>query len=291
MAEHLPAHPVFAMLAHDQPSEQLQALEQTRLQEQQWSHESSASVRPASSITAPGNWLAAVVAVDPHELYVWDAARRHVLAIDLHALAAGGFVHRVRPPVIRRVRLFATARAPANAPALATIQTLVCSPPPPPPPPVDVRALVLSECGARLALVGERAIACMNIPRPGTDEEVICPLHFVGAPLFLRSHSLRVLQVRWHPLSASESHLVVLLSDNVLRCVPAVLPFRDVRRAHRCSTYSATEPPGVQHVQCRAPCGHGGNSMVVGVRCAPKRHVGLFRVAAWHGVAKCCGII
>ncbi|XP_037038239.1 nuclear pore complex protein Nup88 isoform X2 [Bradysia coprophila] len=82
-----------------------------------------------------------------------------------------------------------------------------------------------SQEGSYVALSGRRGIAILELPRRygpnGTFSEgrdkIICRSHNLDDRLFTNNIQLEVLQVRWHPASPKDSHLLVLLSNNSIR--------------------------------------------------------------------------
>jgi nuclear pore complex protein Nup88 len=85
---------------------------------------------------------------------------------------------------------------------------------------------VLVSNGAQfVALSGKRGVAMLELPRRwGTHgqfqdgkENIICQSAILDEYFFNNNTSLEILQVRWHPGSPTDTHLLVLLSDNSIR--------------------------------------------------------------------------
>ncbi|XP_014240471.1 nuclear pore complex protein Nup88 [Cimex lectularius] len=68
-----------------------------------------------------------------------------------------------------------------------------------------------------LCLSGKNGVAIVNLPERWSQAKSTVNFTSIGQRLFLgEQHQLR--QVRWHPGSPSDSHLVILTSDECLRC-------------------------------------------------------------------------
>lgn len=76
-----------------------------------------------------------------------------------------------------------------------------------------------------MAVVGQRGVSVMELPRrwgakgqfQNGKENIMCKTFNLDEHLFQNNTHLEVLQARWHPGSPSDSHLIVLLSDNSIR--------------------------------------------------------------------------
>lgn len=70
---------------------------------------------------------------------------------------------------------------------------------------------ILIKTRARMELINDWVLNC-NI-----FASSICRTHNLDERIFINNGHLQVLQVRWHPASPTDSHLLVLLSDNSIR--------------------------------------------------------------------------
>lgn len=76
-----------------------------------------------------------------------------------------------------------------------------------------------------LALSGSHGISIIELPRRwgrngqyrGGDEEIICRSFNLDESFFALNSHFEVLQIRWHPASPSDLHLLVLMSNNTIR--------------------------------------------------------------------------
>ncbi|XP_058825698.1 nuclear pore complex protein Nup88 [Topomyia yanbarensis] len=88
-----------------------------------------------------------------------------------------------------------------------------------------------------LALNGSRGLSILELPRrwgpngqyQNGKECIICRSYNLDEHLFIENANLEILQIRWHPASPTDSHILVLLSDNSIR-VYDVDSFRHVWR-------------------------------------------------------------
>ncbi|XP_058060912.1 nuclear pore complex protein Nup88 [Anopheles bellator] len=79
--------------------------------------------------------------------------------------------------------------------------------------------------GTFLALAGPNGFSIIELPRrwgpngqyQNGKECIICRNYNPDEHLFTESATLELLQIRWHPASPTDSHLLVLLSDNSIR--------------------------------------------------------------------------
>ncbi|KAL9873203.1 nuclear pore complex protein Nup88 [Glossina fuscipes fuscipes] len=89
----------------------------------------------------------------------------------------------------------------------------------------DVERVISSNEGTLIALAGSRGICIMELPcRWGATGQfmqgklqITCRTSNLGTHLFNNNPHLQLLQVRWHPASPTDSHLLALLSDNTIR--------------------------------------------------------------------------
>ncbi|XP_058448960.1 nuclear pore complex protein Nup88 [Malaya genurostris] len=76
-----------------------------------------------------------------------------------------------------------------------------------------------------LALSGPRGLTILELPRrwghngqyQNGKECIICRSYNLDEHLFIENTNLEILQIRWHPASPTDSHILVLLSDNSIR--------------------------------------------------------------------------
>ncbi|XP_053691152.1 nuclear pore complex protein Nup88 [Sabethes cyaneus] len=76
-----------------------------------------------------------------------------------------------------------------------------------------------------LALSGPRGLSILELPRrwgpngqyQNGKECIICRSYNLDEHLFTENANLEILQIRWHPASPTDSHILVLLSDNSIR--------------------------------------------------------------------------
>ncbi|XP_071447862.1 nuclear pore complex protein Nup88 [Hetaerina americana] len=93
------------------------------------------------------------------------------------------------------------------------------------PPVFDVNRITVNATGSRVALAGPRGVTALQLPRrwgPGANfhggkECISCRSHSLDERYFLCSPHVLVQQVRWHPGSPTDSHLLVLTSENTFR--------------------------------------------------------------------------
>ncbi|XP_067637382.1 nuclear pore complex protein Nup88 [Eurosta solidaginis] len=89
----------------------------------------------------------------------------------------------------------------------------------------QVERVVASNEGSLIALAGARGVTVLELPRRwGKDglymegkEKITCRAINLDAQLFSNNPHLELRQLRWHPFSPTDSHLLVLLSDNTIR--------------------------------------------------------------------------
>ncbi|XP_052868926.1 nuclear pore complex protein Nup88 [Anopheles cruzii] len=88
-----------------------------------------------------------------------------------------------------------------------------------------VEKILPSTDGTFLALAGPNGFSIIELPRrwgpngqyQNGKECIICRNYNPDEHLFTESATLELLQIRWHPASPTDSHLLVLLSDNSIR--------------------------------------------------------------------------
>uniref|UniRef100_A0A0A1WRY9 Nuclear pore complex protein Nup88 n=1 Tax=Zeugodacus cucurbitae TaxID=28588 RepID=A0A0A1WRY9_ZEUCU len=89
----------------------------------------------------------------------------------------------------------------------------------------QVERVVASSEGSLIALAGARGVTVLELPRRwGKDglfmegkEKITCRAFNLDSLLFSNNPHLELRQLRWHPFSPTDSHLLVLLSDNTIR--------------------------------------------------------------------------
>lgn len=89
----------------------------------------------------------------------------------------------------------------------------------------QVERVVASSEGSLIALAGARGVTVLELPRRwGKDglfmegkEQITCRAFNLDSQLFSNNPHLELRQLRWHPFSPTDSHLLVLLSDNTIR--------------------------------------------------------------------------
>lgn len=88
-----------------------------------------------------------------------------------------------------------------------------------------VNKVLVSNGAQFVAISGKRGVSLLELPRRwGTHgqfqdgkENIICQSQNLDEHFFNNNSNLEVLQVRWHPGSPTDTHLLVLLSDNSIR--------------------------------------------------------------------------
>ncbi|XP_021710032.1 nuclear pore complex protein Nup88 [Aedes aegypti] len=88
-----------------------------------------------------------------------------------------------------------------------------------------VEKILPSTEGTFLALSGPRGLSILELPRrwgpngqyQNGKECIICRSYNLDEHLFTENPNLEVLQIRWHPASPTDSHILALLSDNSIR--------------------------------------------------------------------------
>ncbi|CAH3103872.1 unnamed protein product [Porites lobata] len=137
------------------------------------------------------------------ELFVWNSAKSSLLTANLKNLH------------------FDNERA-------DKFQTFVCTKAPL----FDVDSMLFSPSSKYLALIGERGIVVLEMPirwgkfaeYDGGEPSVMCRTIPVDARFFVTHQKIKVLDVKWHPGSHTDVHLMVLTSDNNLRLYNVLKP-------------------------------------------------------------------
>ncbi|KAG5283954.1 hypothetical protein AALO_G00021370 [Alosa alosa] len=101
-------------------------------------------------------------------------------------------------------------------------QTLMCVSPPQ----FEVHEVLLSPTRSQVALIGQRGATVLELPQrwgkksefEGGRVEIHCNSIVVAESLFAGSVSLSLRQAAWYPGEPEEPHLVLLTSDNTIRC-------------------------------------------------------------------------
>ncbi|XP_036339495.1 nuclear pore complex protein Nup88 [Rhagoletis pomonella] len=129
-------------------------------------------------------------------LYAWDSEENCLLAVNWRLAALEGF-------------------------DVVKYQNLV----PSVPQSFQVERVLASTEGSLIALAGARGVTVLELPRRwGKDglfmegkEKITCRAFNLDALVFSNNPHLELRQLRWHPFSPTDSHLLVLLSDNTIR--------------------------------------------------------------------------
>ncbi|OUM64965.1 hypothetical protein PIROE2DRAFT_69154 [Piromyces sp. E2] len=83
-----------------------------------------------------------------------------------------------------------------------------------------VNTITLNKNGKLLALVGEDGVNVMIIPQTINQinvEELRANVITVGSDIYSSNSGIKIVKAAWHPLSSTNSHLVILSSDGCLR--------------------------------------------------------------------------
>ncbi|CAH3194159.1 unnamed protein product, partial [Porites evermanni] len=96
----------------------------------------------------------------------------------------------------------------------------------------DVDSMLFSPSSKYLALIGERGIVVLEMPirwgkfaeYDGGEQSVMCRTIPIDARFFVTHQKIKVLDVKWHPGSHTDVHLMVLTSDNNLRLYNVLKP-------------------------------------------------------------------
>ncbi|XP_030370114.1 nuclear pore complex protein Nup88 [Scaptodrosophila lebanonensis] len=89
----------------------------------------------------------------------------------------------------------------------------------------EVDRLEASNEGSQIAISGRRGVVILELPRRwGPDgnfmdgkSKITCRSYNLDTQLFTNNSNLEVRQLRWHPESATDSHLLILLTNNTIR--------------------------------------------------------------------------
>eukprot|EP00794_Sanderia_malayensis_P014134 gene14134-15611_t len=92
--------------------------------------------------------------------------------------------------------------------------------------PFEVKHLDLNVTGEFLSLTGENGVGVMEMPRQwgrtslyvGGKQNIICRSVMLAEDFFRRKFNLKVLQTAWFPENQNDILLIMLTSDNCLRC-------------------------------------------------------------------------
>lgn len=95
-----------------------------------------------------------------------------------------------------------------------------------------VDSMLFSPSSKYLLLMGERGISVLEMPMrwgkfaeyDGGSESVICRTIPIDPRFYVTHHKINVLDVKWHPGSQADIHLMVLTSDNNLRLYSVLKP-------------------------------------------------------------------
>lgn len=85
--------------------------------------------------------------------------------------------------------------------------------------------LVASNEGFYLALSGSHGVCVVELPRRcgpngmflDGKKTIICRSYNLDERFFVHNNNVELLQIRWHAASPTDSHLLMLLSDNSIR--------------------------------------------------------------------------
>ncbi|ORX53876.1 hypothetical protein BCR36DRAFT_411021 [Piromyces finnis] len=83
-----------------------------------------------------------------------------------------------------------------------------------------VNTITVNKNGKLLALVGEDGVNVMIIPQTINQinvEEIHANIITVGSDIYSSNSGIKIVKAAWHPLSSTNSHLVILSSDGCLR--------------------------------------------------------------------------
>jgi len=83
-----------------------------------------------------------------------------------------------------------------------------------------VNSISINKNGKLLALIGEEGVNVMIIPQTINQinvEEVHANVITVGSDIYSSNSGIKIVKAAWHPLSSTNSHLVILSSDGCLR--------------------------------------------------------------------------
>ncbi|XP_055372095.1 nuclear pore complex protein Nup88 [Condylostylus longicornis] len=89
----------------------------------------------------------------------------------------------------------------------------------------EVEKIISSPEGSMICLAGSRGLCVMELPKRwgaygqflNGKEIITCKSYNLDEQFFLNNNHIELYQVKWHPGSPTDSHLLVLLSDNTIR--------------------------------------------------------------------------
>ncbi|XP_002731784.1 nucleoporin 88-like [Saccoglossus kowalevskii] len=157
------------------------------------------------------------------ELFVWDPQKSHLLTTNLKNLL---------DTQVEQER--------SNS-----YQTLLCTNPPR----FAVCNIALSPTCCHLALSGQHGVSILELPSrwgkyadfEGGKSNINCRTIPIAERFFTTQSSVLLLQASWHPGSQSDTHIMLLTSDNLLR----VFELNDPQSVYQ--IYSLGEPPNNLH--------------------------------------------
>ncbi|KAL6635854.1 hypothetical protein LY90DRAFT_672382 [Neocallimastix californiae] len=83
-----------------------------------------------------------------------------------------------------------------------------------------VNSISINKNGKLLALIGEEGVNVMIIPQTINQinvEELHANIISVGSDIYSSNSGIKIIKAAWHPLSSTNSHIVILSSDGCLR--------------------------------------------------------------------------
>jgi WD40 repeat protein len=83
-----------------------------------------------------------------------------------------------------------------------------------------VNCISINKNGKLLALIGEEGVDVMIIPQTVNQlniKELHANIITVGADIYSSNNGIKIVKAAWHPLSSTNSHIVILSSDGCLR--------------------------------------------------------------------------
>ncbi|TMW54168.1 hypothetical protein DOY81_000752 [Sarcophaga bullata] len=123
----------------------------------------------------------------------------------------------------------------------------------------EVERVLSSNEGSLIALAGPRGICILELPRRwGANGQfmegkakITCRASILDGQFFTNNPHLELRQLRWHPASPTDSHLLVLLSDNTIRVYDNAtlrhvwqvgpIPLKTDGNANSCTVYALGE--------------------------------------------------
>ncbi|XP_070572086.1 nucleoporin 88-like [Ptychodera flava] len=138
-----------------------------------------------------------LLAVNDSDLFIWDQFKVNLLTTNLKNL--------LEP----------------DSDKSRSHQTLLCNNPPL----FKVNRIEINSTGCQIALVGDHGVSVLELPQrwgkyadfEGGKKRISCRTTTVAERFFTTHQSVCLLQASWHPGSKTDSHLIVLTSDNLLR--------------------------------------------------------------------------